>query len=69
MRDEKFLTKEEASVALSEKGIPASPRTLADHASCGKVPGHKVNGRRRFLLSELLAHYRPGPGHEGADAR
>jgi hypothetical protein len=55
---EKYLTAVEASAALAEKGIHVSPRTLMDKASAHRLPAHKPNGKRRFLLSELFEHFR-----------
>lgn len=54
---EKFLTAAEASEALAQSGIAISPRTLLDRSSSRRVPSHKLNGKRRFLLSELSAHF------------
>jgi hypothetical protein len=62
--NEKFLTAEEASAALAVHGITISSRTLMDRSSAQRVPSHKINGKRRFLLSELIPHLTQPSSHE-----
>jgi hypothetical protein len=54
---ERWLTKDEASKALAKHGIKIAPKTLGEQGRLKKLPSAKLNGLRRYRLSELLKHY------------
>ena len=61
---EPFLTAEEASRELRKLGLRFEPTTLGDKARAHKLPSAKINGRRLFRLSQILAAIE-AQGHQG----
>lgn len=60
---EPWMDAEAVAGQLEGYGIVISPKTLLSKASRRQLPSKKLNGRRRFRVSQLLAHF------EGNDKR